>query len=273
MVIVMLQPYEISNSPKITGLYTAYSKVFDADYRFHGETHDFWELVSVTDGHISVAADSRVFELKKGQAILHSPMQFHNITVMGNAPTTVTVFTFRGENIPEIQNNVCCIDDISGVKTLYESAVKHFTIRSGLIITGTKTEDGAHLEFVKRLELFLVSLAANLVKSRETVSQKAKNYSVIVNTMNGAIGERLSVNELAELCNMSEINLQKTFSYYAGVGVMEYFNRIKMRRAKELLEQGLSVREAALQVGFTDQNYFSTVFKRITGHTPSESKL
>ena len=69
------------------------------------------------------------------------------------------------------------------------------------------------------------------------------------------------------------INLQKSFSYYAGVGVMEYFNRQKMRRAAELMAEGYSVREAALAVGFSDQNYFSTVFKRITGHSPSAVKL
>ena len=54
---------------------------------------------------------------------------------------------------------------------------------------------------------------------------------------------------------------------------MEYFNRIKMQRAAELLNEGVSVKQAALQVGFHDQNYFSTVFKRITGHTPSKYKL
>ena len=67
---------------------------------------------------------------------------------------------------------------------------------------------------------------------------------------------------------MSNINLQKTFSKYAGVGVMEYFNRAKMQRATEVLRLGASVKEAALQVGFHDQNYFSTVFKRITGRSP-----
>jgi AraC-like DNA-binding protein len=68
---------------------------------------------------------------------------------------------------------------------------------------------------------------------------------------------------------MSEIGLQKTFSRYAGVGVMEYFNNIKIRKSIELLKQGLSVKETALAMGYSDPNYFSTVFKRFTGHSPS----
>ncbi len=264
---------EIKENPKITRVYTTYSWVFDADYRFKGESHDFWELVCVTDGSISVAADTQVFELTAGQAILHNPMQFHNITVTGNRPTSVSVFTFSGENIPQIQNHVCEIPDVSEIKTLHEIAFKNYNIKSGLVIKDIKTEGNDYLVYIKRLELLLIELATHLVKGQSSVSQRAKNYLFIVNTLSEHIGERLSVNELAGLCNMSEINLQKSFSYYAGVGIMEYFNRQKMRRAAELLGQGSSVREAALSVGFTDQNYFSTVFKRITGRTPSAAKI
>ena len=106
-----------------------------------------------------------------------------------------------------------------------------------------------------------------------TLSKGAENYAFILKTINSNIEKRLSVTELAVLCNMSEINLQKTFSHYAGVGIIEYFNRVKMQRATELLNEGASVKQTALQLGFYDQNYFSTVFKRITGHTPSRYKM
>ncbi len=263
---------EIKGNPHITKVYTTYSWVFGPDYRFKGESHDFWELVCVTDGSISVAADNEIFELTAGQAILHNPMQFHNITVTGNRPTSVSVFTFSGENIPNIQNHVCEIPDISEIKALHELAFKNYNIKSGLVIKDIKTDGSDYLVYIKRLELLLIDLASHLVKGQANVSQRAKNYLFIVNTMAEHIGERLSVSDLAALCNMSVINLQKSFSYYAGVGVMEYFNRQKMRRAAELLRSGASVREAAAEVGFLDQNYFSTVFKRVTGRSPKSFK-
>lgn len=267
-----MKGFDIIDNPMITKVYTTYLWEFQADYRFKGESHDFWELVCVLQGSISVAADTNVFELTAGQAILHNPMQFHNITVTGNRPTQVAVFTFAGENIPEIQNHVCQIPDISDIRALHEAAEKAYNIRSGLVIEGIKADGKAHLLYIKRLELLLLDLANRLVTHQSVVSQKAKNYLNIVNVMSEHIGERLSVDELARLCNMSVINLQKSFSYYAGVGVMEYFNRQKMKYASELLSKGATVGEAALSVGFLDQNYFSTVFKRITGHTPSKFK-
>ena len=261
---------KISKNPKITRVTSAFIRQCEPDFRFRGETHEAWELVCVTEGHISVAADSKIFELKKGQAILHNPMQFHNITVMDNAAATIGVFAFCGENIPPIQNQVFEITDLSKVKTLKELAHKYYEVRWGFGLTAIKNEGNKHLLYIKNLELFLLELAGNVSKSKQIVSEGAKNYSRIINTMNENIYERLSVCELAALCNMSEINLQKTFSRYAGVGVMEYFNRIKMSKATELLESGLSVKETSLKLGFHDQNYFSTVFKRITGHSPSK---
>lgn len=266
----VLRGVDIEGNPHITRVITAFRKEFGPDFRFRGESHDFWELVCVIKGHISVAADSRIFELKKGQAILHTPMQFHNITALGYDNSEIAVFTFTGENIPEIGNQVCEIQDISKVKQLAESARKNYNFDNSICITEPLDESGNHLVYAKRLELFLLELALGLGYEGQTVSQRAKNYSIIVNTLNANVERRLTVGQLAKECNMSSINLQKTFSYYAGIGVMEYFNRIKMNRAAEYLKGGLSVKETAHILGFEDQNYFSTVFKRITGHAPTD---
>lgn len=263
-----MQSFSVGSTPKITELYTTYSKKFEPEYRFKGETHDFWELVCVNSGKISVAADSDIFELCAGQAILHPPMQFHNITVTGNDFAEVTVFTFSGESIPSLTNTVCELD-INEVNAAYRSACEHFNILRKLWIDSLKSSDDRHFEYIKRLELLLVLLYPS-PKADRSESLRALNYSRIVAVMNENVEKRLSVKTIARLCNMSEIGLQKTFSYYAGVGVMSYFNRLKMRYSAEILKGGATVKEAALAVGFEDQNYFSTVFKRITGISPTE---
>ena len=68
---------------------------------------------------------------------------------------------------------------------------------------------------------------------------------------------------------MSEVNLKKTFSKYLNIGVINYYNNLKINSAMTMLKDGMTVRETAEALGFANQNYFSTVFKRITGRTPS----
>ena len=45
---------------------------------------------------------------------------------------------------------------------------------------------------------------------------------------------------------------------------LEYYSEL----LDDMMEEGMSVRQAAAAVGFSDQNYFSTVFKRTTGAAP-----
>ena len=77
-------------------------------------------------------------------------------------------------------------------------------------------------------------------KTRNT--QGAINYSAIVKAIEENVHKRMSVSQLSKVLNMSEINLQKTFSKYAGVGVIEYFTRVQITKATEYLKEGNFVR-------------------------------
>lgn len=260
----------IKNNPTVSALHSLFTYTYPADYKFHGESHNFYEVLIILSGSASVAADSNVFSLNAGHAILHPPMQFHNVISSGTKELSVAVVSFSGKHIPKIFNEVCLIEDISKVSRLFKKAEKIFTFND-IWVTGAKSETDS-ITFIKELELFLLSLQNNVLKKHKEQSIGEKNYSLIVRTLEEKVNENLRVKDIALLCNMSEIGLQKTFSRFAGVGVMEYFNNIKIRKAIELLGEGLSVKEAATTLGFNDPNYFSTVFKRFTGHSPSQLK-
>jgi AraC-like DNA-binding protein len=53
----------------------------------------------------------------------------------------------------------------------------------------------------------------------------------------------------------------------------EYVIRIRMTRARRLLEEGhLSISEVAIRCGFTDQSYFTRMFKKTYNLTPTQVK-
>ena len=258
-------------SPRITALHTLFRQTFQPEYKFHGEVHNFWELVCVLEGQVSITVDHQVFTLQAGQAILHAPMQFHNIGSVGGTAPTVQVVTFSGENIPPIQDRVCRIHDPARVRALYDLACRTFLIKGVWVWQGFD-DSNRPLRFAKELELLLLQLADHTQERQVLVNRQAEQYALIVKTMEENLHRRLSVGDLARLCNLSKISLQKIFAKYAGVGVMEYYTRLRMQAAAKQLERGASVKEVARAVGFADQNYFSTVFKRVTGQTPTESR-
>ena len=79
----------------------------------------------------------------------------------------------------------------------------------------------------------------------------------------------LSVNDIARLINMSASNVKRVFALYSDIGIAKYFLNLRIRRAKELLQEGLSPYEVAEKLGFKP-NYFYTVFKREVGTTPNK---
>ena len=55
------------------------------------------------------------------------------------------------------------------------------------------------------------------------------------------------------------------------MSVSEYINQVRVQKAKELLHSGeYRIGQIAEKVGFSDQQYFSRVFKKIVGCMPSE---
>lgn len=83
----------------------------------------------------------------------------------------------------------------------------------------------------------------------------------------------LTVNFLAQRANMSDTYFRKLFVKQFSETPLKYINSLRIERSLELLMSGYySVSEIAEKCGFDSQNYFSNVFKKFTGKTPSQYK-
>ncbi|MBP1586305.1 MAG: AraC family transcriptional regulator [Lachnospiraceae bacterium] len=83
--------------------------------------------------------------------------------------------------------------------------------------------------------------------------------------------DKLSLNEVAATFGISPSYLSQLFSRYNDTGFNEYINICKIEEAKRLLKsENLKVYEVADTLNFGSEFYFSKVFKKIQGVTPSE---
>lgn len=84
----------------------------------------------------------------------------------------------------------------------------------------------------------------------------------------------LSVNELAKLCNMSLSSFKRTFRTFFNDSPNNYINTKKIEKAKELLKVSeLNISDIAYETGFNDPQYFTRLFKKRIGLSPSEFRL
>ncbi len=83
--------------------------------------------------------------------------------------------------------------------------------------------------------------------------------------------EDLSLTKVADVFGISHYTLSRIFRNQVGVGFTDYVNAKRIEKAKGLLlMSSCSVREVGKIVGFTNDNYFSRIFKTMVGISPME---
>jgi two-component system response regulator YesN len=85
--------------------------------------------------------------------------------------------------------------------------------------------------------------------------------------------EDVSLDDVSREVNISPYYFSKIFKEESGENFIEYLTRVRMEKAKEMLENpDLSIKEISALSGYSDPNYFSKLFKKQTDMTPREYK-
>lgn len=93
----------------------------------------------------------------------------------------------------------------------------------------------------------------------------------VKNYINEHLSEKLTLNQLAAQFGISTSYLSLLFGRYSNLGFIDYVNYSKIQEAKRLLkEEHLKIYEVAEIMSFGSEFYFSKVFKKIEGISPSE---
>lgn len=126
---------------------------------------------------------------------------------------------------------------------------------------------------VEQLVNWLKFLEKQLCLLFEDHHRDYKNHIVtnVKKYINSHVTERLSLNETAAVFGISPSYLSQLFGKYNELGFSEYINTCKINEAKRLLDEGsLKVYEVADMLGFESSFYFSKVFKKLEGVSPSD---
>jgi AraC-like DNA-binding protein len=118
------------------------------------------------------------------------------------------------------------------------------------------------------LDEILTCASSRLHDDRQELIDKATEY------MNSHYMESLTVPELARQYGLSSKQFAYLFQKHIGMSPNEYLIEYRMRRARELLcTTACSVSEVSACVGYSDPYYFSKLFKKRTGFSPSVLQL
>ena len=109
--------------------------------------------------------------------------------------------------------------------------------------------------------------------SKAKISSSNQYIALAINYIHDHLGEKISLDEVASHVFMNKCNFCSQFKDVTGHTFSDYVNIIRIERAKIFLSHtDKDITDIAVSLGFNSQAYFSTIFKKYTGITPSQFK-
>ena len=127
-------------------------------------------------------------------------------------------------------------------------------------------------------QLIVLLLRKHITKilTNEEFLMKVKNlkrFDSVFKFLEDHYSEKINIKDLADQINISIYHFCRIFKQIAGKTTTNYINGLRMEKAAEFLkEDDLNITEISLKCGFKDINYFSRLFKKYYGISPTNLK-
>lgn len=215
---------------------------------------------------------SAEYTLKDGQKIIANSGSI--VYTPASSEYTVRFFDFKEKESNTIGINFLLYDK-EGEPFLLEDGIKIYTAENAnyRLIFGRMSElSEANVVCTGKIKSLMYDL---IFKVSEVYRKDYYNkFSIIeegINYLESDEEQLLRIDEIAQMCNVSEVYFRKLFKEYSGVSPAKYRTDRKIVRAKNYLQQhAMSVAEISDRLGFSDVSYFIKIFKEYVGVTPNQ---
>lgn len=233
------------------------------------------EMIFVCEGNGHVVIGENRYPIKKGMLFYIPPGVQLTIEPRAQNPERYMTVHFSGSRM--VLNSDGQWKFRENIQTLHQPLAQKITDYTPLEELFEKLLDiwndkGPGYEFVAgtllRQLLILISQNNKKLSKNHAVSLKIDR---VIEYMRQNINRKITLEELSRTAELSAFYLSRTFKDATGYPIITYFNKMKIDKAKELLIEGnKKVKEVAYELGYTNEFYFSRIFKRIEGLSPSE---
>lgn len=279
----------------IDTLYSLHYFEYMSSFAFPGEAHDFWEFVCVDKGEVLIGAEDQTFLLKRGQVFFHRPGEFHRVNATGSvAPNLIVVsfscsdplmdfFSGRLLRVNEYERRILA-RMITEARNFLDGRLDD---PYQTVLTVRESAPACSGQLIRIfLEEFLISLYRRFHPdhadstepetngSPEKLSKEKSDdelFAQITAYFEQNLSSRISIGMICRDHLVSRSRLQKVFQKKCGSGIMEYFMRMKVDAARQMIRDGqMNFTQISEKLGYSSIHYFSRQFKKLSGMTPTE---
>ncbi|WP_229263949.1 AraC family transcriptional regulator [Cohnella cholangitidis] len=186
-----------------------------------------------------------------------------------NDPWSIYWFHVRGEHVGDYLKAIGLSE---GSLTLSPRDAEKFSElfhQCHDVLTAKSYSIPHHLHVSQTVKYYLSLIG--LIPGRKEEERKQQVIDHSVQFMRTKLDQTLTLEQLVSHAQISKQHLNYLFKSSTGYAPIDYYHRLKMQRAGQLLDlTDLTIKEICHSLGFADPYYFSRMFKKIIGISPSE---
>lgn len=268
----------IRSMPFLDSIYITHIGYFpNAQYHYRERPHgcDDYILFYCLGGKGHIDTGNGRHTLGVNQFMMLPPHQYHRYQADIDDPWTIYWVHFTGTRLKELSEQFKLVQfekpfDIHYSPGILETWKEMYTsLEQGY---ATENIGFANMILYHFLTYFIFPDRRKLIQQVEE-SSKSGPLDLSIEHMKQNITGRFTVDELAARFHMSASHYTAVFKKKTGMSPMDYFIRMKIQYACQMLSQSdLRIKEVADKIGYDDPYYFSRIFKKITGKSPAQYK-
>ena len=264
---------------------------FSDKYHDTPEIHDFWEMVYIESGEAQVTAGEKQIRILPGEVIFHKPGEVHCIQAVDSNTTQPFFISFYSTskimNLFEGLKISLDSEEKTLIYKIYDEAKNIFSRNHRAYDKyGFSAKDllpdsllGAQQLYKLYLEELLILIARKVEEKEKITIYDSKEdfekglYQKMIELISQRLYSYLTVEDLCISLNYGRTYISTIFKKYSGLSIIQYYNFLKIKEAKKLIKsKNYSISEISEMLKFNSPYYFSNVFKKIEGITPSDYK-
>lgn len=271
----------------VAELVTIHYFEYGKNYRYRGESHDFWELVYADRGTVISTCGGQEHLLSGGELILLPPNCFHTIRADRAKPSNVFIISFTERSgaldtlggrvfrltaaMRELIRSIIQEGEAAFVLPMSKVSLHHLQPRPDAPFGGE--------QLIKmRLEELLILLCRAEAAPQSSGAAKARYDDDIAGRVLALLKEHLyghlTLADITDALGYGKTYLSNVFKRVYGKSIMDCYTQLKIDEAKYLLREGtMSVSQISDCLGFSSPQYFSKRFSSLTKMSPRQYAL
>ena len=273
------QQYDITyDDLNPTFLFTCCTKRTESEDNYH--CHDHLELCIISSGQGIFHIDGQDLPVKAGDLIILNPGTYHQSLVSHPQNCTVEYYIgFCDIHIRDLERDRLPLLGGSVILPMADGIKQDvFKICSSMAKEFQTCQPGRYF----MLKAYLIQIILLLLREQKNTAEacggcifESTNKKYVVRRMityfEEHYREKISLDQVARNMYLSPFYISKIFKSETGDTPINYLIRLRMERARDLMEsrRSLTIQDVASQVGYEDVRHFSKLFKKLYGTAPS----